>query len=343
MYYLNIFKQFKNENYQPVYLFYGKEKYLIDHLIEYLKKEKINQAYWDFNLHVHDYNKVSIHEILEKSQTLPFMGDYTFNIVTNCDLFTEKLDKKEEASLEKYCKSPNETNVLIFISDKVDKRKKSYKLVSKVAEVMEFRKLNNKELFKWLKKYISDQGNQISRSNISFLMNQFGYLDKTSKKELYEITQELNKMTSFAPAEEITRDIILKFIEKPIEENIFELLNAIVECRSQDALDVLNVLIESGEPVLKILFMIIRQFRNIYKVKLLSEVGLSYHEASKVIKIHKYGAKKASEYGRTLSKKKLKKIMDSSVSLDLKLKSSSVDSLVLLNKYIADIIFLIKS
>ncbi len=60
---------------------------------------------------------------------------------------------------------------------------------------------------------------------------------------------------------------------RPLEMNIFNLLNAISQKDGEMALRLFNEMYISNEPILIILHMIIRQLRNMLKYKLLMEKG----------------------------------------------------------------------
>ncbi len=63
---------------------------------------------------------------------------------------------------------------------------------------------------------------------------------------------------------------------RPLEMNIFNLLNAISQKDGEMALRLFNEMYISNEPILIILHMIIRQLRNMLKYKLLMEKGYTW-------------------------------------------------------------------
>jgi len=145
MYYTKLIKEFNKSQFDNSYLFYGEEQYIIDNLINYLV-EQIDPVYRDFNVKFIDWEKKDLSDILANLETLPFMGNHTFTIVTNAEKMNKDLSDEAINNLKKYIQNPNESSVLIFIATHMDKRKKMYKALKKHSRIEEFRKLNIQEL-----------------------------------------------------------------------------------------------------------------------------------------------------------------------------------------------------
>lgn len=336
VYYTKLIKEFNEEKFDNVYLFYGEEQYIIDNLIDYLVK-KIDPVYRDFNVKFLDWEDYNLEDILANLETLPFMGDHTFTIVSHGEKMNKELSDQETESLRNYIKSPNKTSVLIFLANKMDKRKKMYKMLKKDARIEEFRKLNSKELKKWINKYITDHEKKIKSQDLIYLIETYGYHNKNSDMNLYHISQSLEKIIGFSDNKYITKDIVDRFIEQPIENNIFLLTDALLVNNTEKALDILNVMDIKGEPLMLVLFMIIKQFRTIFKMKILTESGLTAKVASKTIGIHPYAGEKAYKQCRNINYSQLKKLMKLSIEVDRRSKSTSINMKLLIEHLIGEI------
>ncbi|MGM0378413.1 MAG: DNA polymerase III subunit delta [Bacillota bacterium] len=334
MYYKKLFKNFKNKDFDNVYLFFGKENYIMDQLIKFIQDNLVDKNYKEFNLNIVDYKKNDIKKILNNCDTLPFMSDYTYTIVKNIDL---KLSKQEIENLESYISNPNKSNVLIFkVNKKIDKRKKTFKLLKKYATIVDFRKLSKNELRKWVKKYINNKDKNINNRVLDYFLEESGYLFKNSNDNLYNIKQNLDKIINYCK-DDVDKKTIDKFIKKPIENNIFKLVDHIFDKKIDKSLDILDKMYKENESLIMILFMIIKQFRVIYKIKLLSDSGISYKKGSKMIKVHSYVAKKAFYQGKKIKYNKLDKILDKSIEIDNAFKTTSADNKILLEKFLIDL------
>jgi len=335
MYYTKIIKEFNKKQFNNAYLLYGEEQYIIDNLINYLV-EHVDPVYRDFNVKFIDWEKNELEDVLANLETLPFMGDHTFTIVTSVEKMNKELTDEGINQLKSYLQSPNESSVLIFIARSIDKRKKMYKALKKHARVEEFRKLNTGELKKWINKYITDADKKIKSQTLNYLIQSYGYHNKNSDINLYHITQSLEKIIGFSDKKEITNKIIDEFVEQPIENNIFLLTDALLDFNTEQALDILNKMDEKGEPLMLVLFMIIQQFRTIFKVKILTESGLTAKVASKTIGIHPYTGEKAYNQSKKISYQQLKKLMSISIDIDRRSKSTATGNRLLIEYLIAE-------
>jgi len=336
VYYTKLIKEFNNEKFDNVYLFYGEEQYIIDNLISYLVK-KIDPVYRDFNVKFLDWEDHGLEDILANLETLPFMGNYTFTIVSHAENMNKELSDHENESLKSYLKSPNRTSVLIFLANKIDKRKKMYKMIKKEARIEDFRKLNSKELKKWISKYVSDQKKEIKTQELTDLIESYGYHNKNSDMNLYLISQSLEKIIAFSDNKNITKETIDRFVEQPIENNIFLLTDALFVNDTEKALDILNLMDQKGEPLMLVLFMIIKQFRTMFKIKLLTESGLTAKVASKTIGIHPYAGEKAYKQSRNIDYSQLKELMKLSIEIDRRSKSTSINMKLLIEQLIGEV------
>jgi len=146
----------------------------------------------------------------------------------------------------------------------------------------------------------------------------------------------LEKIIGFSDKKEITKEVIDEFVDQPIENNIFLLIDALLDANTEQALDILNLMDEKGEPLMLVLFMIIKQFRTIFKVKLLTESGLTSKVASKTIGIHPYAGEKAYSQSKRINYQQLRKLMKLSIDTDKRSKSTGTSNRLLIEYLIAE-------
>lgn len=297
----------------------------------------MDETFRDFNVKSMDYGVFTLEDILANVETLPLMGNLTYTIVYKADKLINDLTEADLERLEEYIKNPNKSSVLLFIASQIDKRRKGYKLFKKYGEVVEFRKLNPNEFKKWIEKYFVDHKKKIRNYELQYLSNHLGYLNKNADMTLYNVSQELEKIINYSNEKVITKKIIDQFVDEPIENSIFKLIDGLLEGDTQVALDTLNHMDYKGEALLMILFMIIQQFRNIYKVKLLNDAGLTAKVASKTIGIHPFVGEKALNQSKVINYEQLDRLLELSLDVDRRSKSTGINQRLLIEKYIGDI------
>lgn len=291
----------------------------------------------DFNVKTMEYGAFTLEDILANLETLPLMGGLTYTIVYKADKLISDLSDEDLKRIEKYISAPNESSILILVADQLDKRRKGYKVFKKYGEVVEFRSLNPTEFKKWIEKYFMDHKKKIRNYELQYLSNHLGYLSKNSDMTLYNVSQELEKMINYSNKKEITKDVIDEFVDEPLENSIFKLIDALLEGDTEVALDTLNYMDAKGEALLMILFMIIQQFRNIYKIKVLNDAGLTAKVASKTIGIHPFVGEKALKQSKIIDYKQLDRLLELSLEVDRRSKSTGINQRLLIEQYIGDI------
>ncbi len=158
MSYKELSQDIKKNTLKPVYLIYGDEHYLTEHLIQNLHKTYVNPAYEEFNYTVIDAEADTADAMFNALETLPFFEDRKFVIIRNTPYFKAQgnpLSDHENERLINYLSTPYESNCVLFITESnVDKRKKTTKALQKTGSLVDMKKLDSREFEKWITKKI---------------------------------------------------------------------------------------------------------------------------------------------------------------------------------------------
>lgn len=330
MSYKSLKKDIKSDDIAKVYLFYGREKYLINKGIEVVKNKIINNPNDEsFNFSLFNGLNDNIDVILNSCETLPFMGEKRLVIVKSKDAFSGSkgsLSKDDEEKLVLYLSKIPDTTCLIFIAgEKIDKRKKLFKEIRSNGRVLEFTKLKKNDLSKWINKKLKVNNKKIGAANLEKLIDSLGYLEKDSSKTLYDVGNELKKLCNYAADKStVESDDIEKIMSKPLENNIFILVDAVGNKNGNRALNVLNQMLIGGEPEGRILHMIVRQFRILNKVKLMVNRGYTASAIAPKISLPQYIAKKYVRQANAFTDKELLFILNKALEADGKIKTGKM-------------------
>lgn len=268
-----------------IYLMYGNEAYLIDKNIKNLVSEtfKNEREMMEYNIDTltseEIYNKYSV-----SLETLPFMSSKRMVIFKRCDLFKQKQTKKDEEVseyLEQFILNNTAEDIILVIveGEKVDKRKKLYKAISSKGQINEFKRLTVYELKKW----ITDK---LKENNKSFSASTVGYLVNNLPNDLYLINNELDKLISFVGDKNNIEQEDLYICSFTVTENIFKLIDSIVWKDLKLAITILRGMLKEGEPAMVILYMIIKQLRNIAMAKSLLSKGYTSKQIGDMTGVH---------------------------------------------------------
>lgn len=295
------------------YLLYGTNDYLINQEIKKLK-EKNNIT--DNDVTRYDYTEVLIKDIIDDATLVPLFSNKKMIIVDNSTIFESTSKKEDTVVLEKYLSSVNDFTILIFIDkvDKLDERKKIYKLLKDNNSVIECNTLNVNNLVK--EKF---ENYKIDSSTITKFINRVG-------TNPYNLINEIEKLKIFKINEKVITEEDIKFASKNIEDNIFDLINYIVNKNSEKVIDIYNDLLSRGSEPIAILVLIANQFRIILQSKLLYYKGYSEKDIASTLSIHPYRVKLAIQNSRNYSNELLIEYIDKLATLDYEIKSGEKDA-----------------
>lgn len=176
-------------------------------------KEAFRKKYWDINItHVLNVSSFDINFYNQNLLWWSFFSDKKLFIID--DFFLNADDSLKEYFLDLIDKIPSDY-ILVFNEEKVDKKEKLYKKIIEIWEIKDF-SINNKES---LQKYLLKEFNWKVNLNVINKLIELKWLN------FLLISKEIEKILILKDKVEISD---LKNISKDIEENIFELINFIM-------------------------------------------------------------------------------------------------------------------
>ncbi len=242
-------------------LLYGEETYLRRQYRDKLKQllagvgDGMNDSYYEGK-------GVSVPEIIDLAETLPFFAEHRVIIWENSGLF-----KNTDEKMAEYLKDVPVTTYIIFVEAEVDKRGKMFKLVQKAGRAAEFAEQDEKTLMRWIGGILKKENKQISEQTALYLISKTG-------TDMENIKGELEKLVCFCLDQDIvTAQDIDAICTIRISNHIFDMINAIADKQQQKALRLYYDLLALKEPPMRILFLIARQFNLLMQVKELKKKG----------------------------------------------------------------------
>ena len=343
MSYNELLKDIKENELKKVYLCCGNETYLRDWAISEIKKKYIDKSFKTLNLVQLEGKDVKADDIIGACETLPFMSDIKIVIVADSPFVSSSKggNVKEEEKLINYIKNVNETTCLIFLVDgeKVDKRKKIIKRIKSNGAIIEFTRIKDEKLNKWIDKKFKENNKKISIRNINYFIDNIGYDEMNSNKTLYDLENEVNKICNYVGDKtEIVREDIDSIVTKSLQNNIFELVDAMGRKNVRKALTIFNEMILLNQPVQLIFHMIVRQLRLLLMVKLLQQKGYTLAIIAQKLKLRNFVARKLIEQNKNFTEKRLESELKRCLKIDEDVKRGKIDSKLAIEILIANFI-----
>ncbi|MDU6743225.1 DNA polymerase III subunit delta [Peptoniphilus harei] len=329
---MNYKKIYRDKDHSGTYLFYGKEKYLIENAVGYLinKYVKGTEA---FNYTKFKGSEVKPEDIISACETYPVMNDKKLVLVRDVVDFLGENDLKD--SFYDFLDNLSDFVILIFWdTGSLKKTTKFYKFFKEKDRDMDFAKLSPADLNNFIKGYFIRKGKEIGPSELALFISESGYNSKNEDVSLLDLKTEMDKIAAHAKDKRILREDISSSITENIDTNIFKFLDAMMGRRSEEALKELHNLYKLGEPSLRIFTMIIRQVKNFLSYKILSTKNLSQADIMNKMEVKKYEFGKIRSFEKNFTKEFLIDFYDELIRSDEFFKTSSIDEKLIMETLI---------
>lgn len=329
---MNYKKIYSDDSHSGAYLFYDREKYLIENAIKYLTVKYVKDTA-AFNLIKLDGKTISPADILDACETYPVMSEKKVVIVKDVVDFISENDLKKD--FFDFLDNLSDFVVLIMWDrESIKKNTKLFKYFKKINRDIEFPKLRNADLINFIKGYLIRKNKKIKPADISYLINASNYNSRNEEITLLDLKSELDKIASLNSSEFVTKSDIDLSMTEGIDTNIFNFLDAMMKRDVNQAIFELDNLYKLNEPILKIFTMIIRQVRNFLSFLNLKEKGYSNPEIMKIIGIKSFEFKKIIGNVKNFEKSFLISFYEELIKADELFKTTSIDEKIIMETLI---------
>jgi DNA polymerase-3 subunit delta len=218
--YMDILRDLKNKNYNPIYFLMGPEPYFIDIITDYIAGNVLTETEKEFNQIVMYGKDTTTANIINTARRFPMMSQYQVVIVKEA----QTLDDIDDLNF--YVEKPLLSTILVinYKYKLLDKRKKLFKTLSEKGYVFESIKLYDDKIPGWINEYLKNK-------NISIDLKARTLISDFIGNDLSRIANELDKLIITLGKD--TTTINSAHIEQNIgiskEYNNFELQKALAQ------------------------------------------------------------------------------------------------------------------
>lgn len=299
---------------------------------EWLKKDilkKIGYDPSDLNYSYFDMKEASYAEVELDLVSLPFFADEKIVILDHLlDLTTAKkrnLTDEDLKQFENYLENPSEsTRLVIFAEGKLDSKRRLVKLLKRDAQIVEATTPKEQDL----KRYFSSQAQELG---LHFVGDSLDQLLLKSGYDFGELQKNLALLQAYKEDGQITLEDIKEVVPKSLQDNIFDLTQMILKRQIDQARNLVKDLRLQGEDEIKLIAILLGQFRMFSQVKIFSEEGQSESQIVASLselsgrKVNPYQVKFALRDSRRLSLSFLKQAMTTFIETDYAIKSGTYE------------------
>ena len=239
-----------NQTFQKVYLLYGEEAY--ERRVTASALVKAAKGDDTMNFMSHTGSEVSLSEVRDFTDTMPFFADRRVLLLEDSGLF-----KGASNGFDTWISELPDTAVVIFSESEIDKRNKLYKEVLNTGTIQEFGRPDADTLQKYVLRRIGKAGKNITKDAFERFMSML-------PMDYSYANNELEKLLSYAYDEPaITEEMVIAIGTPSIEDHVFALVEAVADGRQALVMKYYYELIALREAPLKILALLGKEFERL--------------------------------------------------------------------------------
>lgn len=312
---------------------YGEDSFSSRHYltqqIERFKKERDPQG---MNIVVLDGQKEEGGKLWSEITATPFLAEKRLIVIQNV-LSNKDMDVLDSLIAGIKENKFSEKNVIIFWQgEPVGKTKIAHelqKLLAKEKWAKEFVVLSGAAMSNWIKTEVASRGGAISNQALNYLAQHTG-------GDMWYANSLVDQLVAYANKKEISLGDVQLFLEEKADDNIFNMVDAIVAGNRKLAFKLIEDQRRLGQEDGYLFSMIVRQFRILISMRDLfnREENISSDSMAKALELHPFVVKKSLPMIKRYSLDKLKQLYEQLLEIDIKTKTGFADQSWLIDLFV---------
>jgi len=287
-----------------VYLLLGDDEERKARGVEKLRAGRTVEAY--------DASATGPESVVSACNSFSLFGDGPFVVLRNLDSW----NAAQKAVVVDYLQDPSPGSDLILIGTKLGARERLLTAVKKFGEVHTFEQPTGKALVRWL-------AGHAKKSGLDLPEDVAEDLTARCSGDKMRLLRETEKLALYVGEDAATHEDVAALCPPDVQSNIFAFVDSLAAGDRDRALKLLEELISTGEPPLRLTFMIRRQFQLVARARALLESGTPQREIASLLKVPPFVARKLEEQGRKLDEENLERALALIQDLESGLKGGS--------------------
>ncbi|MBD3374722.1 DNA polymerase III subunit delta [candidate division KSB1 bacterium] len=306
-----LIKQWKAGKFDPIYLFYGEEDFLIEQLCDQILQYALAPQDHDFNLDILYASEIDGSQLINAVTSYPMMAERRLILVKNL----QQLDEKAQEMLAKYSQQPSPSSCLVMTASKL-KANTPLAKSKKHFTVFEAKKLYDNKIPDWIRSQLAPNKITITNEAMRLLLASTGNSLRNINVELEKILLQLDDR----------KEISVKDVERVVgiskQYNIFELCDAVGNRNIGSGLAIANRMLQAGESAVGMLVMLTRHFFILARIKECKAQRMQERDMARELKIHPYFLKNYLRQAGQYSRDQLRDAFSILLDADVHIKSS---------------------
>src|SRR5215208_3170855 len=259
-----------------------------------------------------DASEISPETLVSACNSFSLFGEGPFVVLKNLDAW----NAAQKAVIVDYLEDPSPGSDLILLGKKLGARERLLSAVKNSGEVHTFDQPTGKALVSWLVGHAQMMDLDLPEDVAEDLASR-------CSGDKMRLLQETEKLALYVGDGTATHDDVAALCPADVHSNVFAFVDSLAAGERDRALALLEDLMGTGEPPLRLTFMIRRQFQLIARARALFERGIPRKEIASRLKVPPFVARKLEEQGGRLDEENLERALGLVQDLESGLKGGS--------------------
>ena len=301
------------------YFIWGEEAFLIEQRIKEIHAHMQEESGEEVEMLYLDGDELSPSRILEELEFSPLFSLQRMVVIKRPSWLGKsgrKSSRNEEILkvLQDYWQRETPGQTLIITAAEHNSSNGLVKLLDKQATVIECKPANPQYLANWIKAEFATRGRKINSAGLSLMVK--------SGQDMYYLHNLIEKLCLVSESKTIGDEDIEEQLEGRDEIKVFKLTDALLDRNLKVSFQAFYQLLEQGEHPVFILFMIVRQFTSLGKVKYYQENRTDMKEISRLTGMRDFAVKKMLGQARNFTWDEIQYLFKQFLDADIRFKST---------------------
>jgi DNA polymerase-3 subunit delta len=314
-------------NISGLILLYGQESFFVEKGEQMIVDAVVEPANRDFNFTLFHGRELVASQVIEQARTFPVFADKRLVVIRNIhEARADQLD-----GLLEYVDDPVPETVLLVTAEKIDARRKFFQLFKKNGLALEFKKIYDNQLPGFVKDLARSHDVTLTGDALKLFCKRVG-------TNLVEVQGEMEKLVGYLGEKSLAdENDVAAIVSDTRVESVFDLTDAMGQGDASTALRLLDRLLAEGQAPLMVLAMMIRHFRQMWKINELLSHNTPQNELPRKVGVSPYFLKGLMQQSSRYDNSHYREIFKQFLNTDLALKSSGAEPKLHLEKLVLGI------
>lgn len=319
---------------QPLYFIWGSEAFLIEEEIQRLVRQIQEASGEEPEVLFLEADYLEPLQLLEALDYSPLFSVKRVLIIKRPSWLGKSRKKRSKTdeylrALEEYLKRPSNDQLVIISGEENPTSLGLERKLGQGLKILQVKQPEAQDLIKWLQRQFEQRGREI-KPELARVM-------ASSGQNMYYLLNLIDKLCLMAPGEPVQITELEAELDSGEEIRVFKLSDALLRRDIRTAMKAFQQLLDQGESEVLFLYIIVRQFIQMAKVKHYTGEGRTNKEIEALTGLKSWAVKTKKEQANRFSWDEIAGLFKAFLDADTRMKSTSQEDQMIMEELIVKI------